>query len=341
MSSVKSVIVTIVVAVGAVVGYAMVTNDIDLSGGPPAERTVAITVPVPGPDVVVKADADTSFDPAEQQAAEHAGLRLHQDTRDETPPGVSREALEAGEQRTADLAEKELLKPEHAAGAQNYSCKRRPVVNQSALTSKRVGVALHFTVSDPGSLNAIFGLFNRRSFGASSNYGFELVNLKCEQWVSEGRKAWAQGTANSAYVSIEIVSKDRSRSSWLATPALRRGVLASLVRDIAKRVGAPLRLVDPRGCVFLPGITDHDRLECGNSHWDVGRSFPWNEFMRQVKQGSSPNPLTARQQRACDRLNFHRGRAHQLGKWFPARRARAEELKQQIPRGRCPSPHRS
>jgi N-acetyl-anhydromuramyl-L-alanine amidase AmpD len=214
------------------------------------------------------------------------------------------------------------------------------VVNQSALSGRRAGVALHFTVSDPGSLNAIFGLFNRRSFGASSNYGFELFNLRCEQWVPEGRKAWAQGNANSAYVSIEIISKDRSRASWLSSAAFKRGTLAALVRDIAKRQGTPLRRVNPSGCVWTPGIVDHDSLECGNTHWDVGTKFPWDVFMKQVRRGTTPSPLTATQKKACDKLNFHRSKAHAAGRWTPERAARAEALKKQVPTGRCPNRYR-
>jgi N-acetyl-anhydromuramyl-L-alanine amidase AmpD len=265
---------------------------------------------------------------------------LHEDTRDETPPGVRAATLQQGRIRTARLAEQQLARPERPAGAQAYSCQRAPVVNQSALSSRRVGVILHFTVSQPGSLDAIRGLFNRPSFGASSNYGFELFNLRCQQWVPEHRKAWAQGAANSAYVSIEIITNDRSRASWLATPALRRGVLAALVRDIARRHGAPLQLVDPVGCVFPPGITDHDRLECGNTHWDVGRNFPWDIFMRQVRAGTTSQRVrlrTPEQRRRCDVVNFHRRRAHAIGRWYPSRRARAEQLKQQLPPGSCPS----
>lgn len=302
-----------------------------------SDPKVQITVPLPGPNKVIQADKDNQLEPGEQKEAADAGIDLHEDTRDETPPGVSPAQLEAGKKATAEQAKKELVTPEKPGGAQNYSCRKHPVVNQSALTQRRVGVALHFTVSDPGSLTAIHDLFNRPSFGASSNYGFELYNLKCEQWVPESRKAWAQMAANSAYVSIEIISKDRSRSSWLASPAFKNGTLAALVRDIMRRQGSPLRHVNPSGCVWTPGIVDHDALECGNNHWDVGKAFPWDVFMRQVKAGVSPAPLTKAQSRACSLLQFHRRRAHEIGRWFPSRAARANELKKLVPTGRCKS----
>jgi N-acetyl-anhydromuramyl-L-alanine amidase AmpD len=301
---------------------------------------VAIPVAVPGPDKVIEADRDNNLERGEQKEAADAGLDLHEDTRDETPPGVTPAQIEAGQRATDALAKKELVTPERPGGAQNYSCRSRPVVNQSALTQRRVGVALHFTVSDPGSLNAIFGLFNRSSFGASSNYGFEPVSLKCERWVPENRKAWCQLAANSAYVCIEIMTKDRSRASWLALPMFKNGTLAALVRDIARRYGAPLKHVDPKGCVWTPGIVDHDALECGNNHWDVGKNFPWDVFMRQVQRGASPAPLTAAQRKACSLLNFHRSRAHAAGRWTPERAKRAGELKRLVPSGRCLSRYR-
>ena len=307
-----------------------------LSRGSDGDEKVAIPVKVPGPDVTVVADKDQELEPGEQAEARDAGIDLHEDAKDETPPGVSKETLEAGKEATEELVEKEALKPERPGGAQNYRCNIRPVRNQSGLSGQQHGVAMHFTVSNPGSLFAIRGLFDRSSFGASSNYGWDWAAPRgeyCHVWVRVGRKAWAQGAANSAYVSIEVHTKDRARASWIAN--LKDGRLASLVRDLAKQTGAPLRLVDPAGCVFPPGITDHERLECGNTHWDVGKNFPWTYFMDQVRSGTSPNPLTKPQQKACDQMNFHRAKAHLLGAWTAARSKRANELKTRVPKGRC------
>jgi hypothetical protein len=297
---------------------------------------VLIPVALPGPDVTVVADPDQVLDPEEQREARDGGLDLHEDQRDETPPGVPPEVLKAGDRKTDELVRKERLRLERPGGAQNYQCQNRPVRNQSGLSGRQHGVAMHFTVSNPGSLFAIRGLFDRASFGASSNYGWDWGSPRgnyCHVWVPVGRKAWAQGRANSAYVSIEVHTKDRPRASWVAN--LKDGRLASLVRDLAKRTGAPLKLVDPRGCVFPPGITDHDRLECGNTHWDVGKNFPWDYFMRQVRSGVSPSRLTKRQAVACDLLNFHRSKARAAGRYSPGRLRRARELKRRIPSGRC------
>lgn len=327
---------------------------VDVKGVPAAQDPVVDRDQEQQPDEVIEAHDSRpgetpplGADPTPNGPEPAPSVDLHEDTRDETPPGVTPEQLKEGAKKTEALQEKEALEPEEPAGAQAYRCVRRPVVNQSALSGpyaargRQHGVALHFTVSDPGSLFAIRDLFNRPSFGASSNYGWDWAAPRgdyCHVWVDVGRKAWAQGAANSAYVSIEIHTRDRSRASWIAN--LRDGRLAALVRDLAKQTGAPLRLVDPQGCVFPPGLTDHDRLECGNTHWDVGKNFPWDYFLAQVRQGSTPNPLTAEQKRACDTLNFHRRRAHRIGRWFPSRRQRAEQLKRQIPTGRCKSKYR-
>jgi hypothetical protein len=278
--------------------------------------TRAVPAPAGSTPVVVDADNELQADEAAEAkgpaaAGGERGADFHEDTRDETPPDVTPTQLEQGREKTGELADKQLLPPE-SGGAQAAGCARRPVVNQSGLNGRRVGTALHFTVSDPGSLNAIRGLFDRPSFGASSNYGFELFTLACQQWVPETRKAWAQGAANSAYVSIEIVTRDRSRASWLATPAFKTGRLAALVRDITLRAGAPLKLVDPVGCVFAPGITDHERLECGNSHWDVGRNFPWDVFMRQVRAGVA-NRATSVDRLTCRKLTWWRQNGRPYG----------------------------
>jgi N-acetyl-anhydromuramyl-L-alanine amidase AmpD len=252
-------------------------------------KTVLPSAPATGAPVV--ADADNQLEPDEQAEARRSApdlkgnIDLHEDTRDETPPGVSAAEIKAGQEATAALAKDEgVHAPEPVGGAQSYSCPNSIVRNQSALSGPRVGTALHFTVSSPGSGPAVIRLFDTPSFGASSNKLIELTG-KCWTLVPNDRKAWAQLTANSAYYSIEIVTNDLSRAQWLAAPIIKNGTLAAIVRDLNRSIGAPLRLVDPVGCVFTPGITDHNRLECGNTHWDVGNNFPWDVFIKQVQAG--------------------------------------------------------
>lgn len=296
--------------------------------------------PHPAP---VVADRDHQFERDEQAEAakSSADLRgnpdVHEDAVDETPPGVPKRALDAGKHFEAEQAKTQLSSPAPPSGAQNYTCRSHPVRNQSGLNGRRVGVALHFTVG--GTIESVWQLFNTPSFGASSNKGISLTG-RCETWVPDSRKAWAQLAANSAYVSIEITTNDLSRTQWLAAPLINKGILASLVRDELRSIGAPPRLVNPVGCNWLAGVTDHNRLECGNSHWDVGEHFPWDVFMRQVQDGSALTPLTVPQKHACDVLNFHRRRAHAVGRWYPSRVKRALAWKSQIPSGRCLSKYR-
>jgi N-acetyl-anhydromuramyl-L-alanine amidase AmpD len=262
------------------------------SKAPPSEVVPILVKPESKKPVVVLADKDQQLSSSQQhedsttapsQLPNAAALDVHEDMRDETPPGVAPATIRRGIENTVSAEKHVLVAPQNPAGAQSYDCRKHYVVNQSALTHRVIGVAMHFTVSGPGSLDAIRTLFNRPSFGASSTFGFELFNHRCEQWVPLDRKAWAQLTANSFYWSIEIISNDRSRASWLSTPAFKDGSLAALVADLLKRAGAPPRLVDPVGCLFLAGVTDHSRLECGNTHWDVGKNFPWDVFMHQVR----------------------------------------------------------
>jgi N-acetyl-anhydromuramyl-L-alanine amidase AmpD len=282
--------VPILVTLLALVGVGLEVSDNNGDNLPDHVRIFKTILPASaGLGAPVVADADNQLETDEQAEAAKSpadlkgNIDLHEDTRDETPPGVSAAEIKAGQEATNELATAEgIHAPRPVGGAQIYSCPNNLVRNHSALTAKRVGTMLHFTVSAPGSGPAVIRLFDTSSFGASSNKLIEL-NGKCWTLVPDSQKAWAQLTANSAYFSIEIVTNDLTRQQWLDAPIIKNGILAALVRDLQKSIGSPLRLVDPVGCVFDPGITDHDRVECGNTHWDVGKNFPWDVFIKQVQ----------------------------------------------------------
>lgn len=261
--------------------------------------------PRPAPEPVPRIEAPDRDNQQEAHPERDRGALVHEDARDEKPPGLTEAEKDRGELATKQAAREDLKPPAEVGGAQGYSCPSAPVRNFSSRNGARpTEVVLHFTVSPPGTLDAIRRLFNTPSFGASSHYGFELFNGRCQQWVGESKKAWTNGAANPRTVTIEVISNDRTRAQWLSTPALKNGSLAALVRDIAKRYGIPLKLVDPAGCNFVPGITDHARLECGNTHFDMGRGFPWDVFMRQVQAGVPSAP--AKVETWCRRLNWFR-----------------------------------
>jgi hypothetical protein len=319
----------LLIAVLAALGGGSVALVIDSDGDGTYDRTVSIAKPqrldLPSlPPVVV--DANQQVSRAEQAAEDHRGdLGVHEDARDETPPGVTADERDHLLDEQRDVAKG--LDPQPVGGAQSVTCRRHPVVNQSALSAPRVGVALHITVSPEGTRNAIWGLFNTPAFAASSNYVFELRGSDpCWQLVPENRKAWTQGTFNSAYVSIEIVSNLKTRAEWLASPNFANGQLAALVRDISKRVGNPLKLVDPEGCTPLAGITDHLRLECGNDHVDVGTGFPWDVFIKQVRLGVHVSPLTKAEQRIRHRACHPAGTGHTAHYWRHRARSQVRRL---------------
>lgn len=341
----KAKLLAALLAVAAAVTVTITVFDDDEDGKP--DR---VTVTIQGKTATVPIDADqqrdatdlkAESDPALKpgQAEGGADIAIHEDTRDEIVPGVDAQDVEQAQEPA-----KGLKRPQQLGGAQNYSCPNAYVRNQSGLNGRRSGAALHFTVSVPGSLLAIRGLFDRLSFGASSNNGIELTG-RCQTWVPWNRKAWAQGAFNSAYISTEIITFDRTRAQWLAAPIIKRGILASLVADQLKYSGSRPRLVNPVGCTPLAGYTDHERLECGNTHWDVGKRFPWDVFGQQVQRAyyggnpvkPAPRPIAARWHSRCKRLNATRAKIKAGEHVSTAERLKARELRAVLVKGgyRC------
>lgn len=262
-------------------------------------QVVQQQVPIPAG---VQPDADQQKEPDEQVVSgarpveqgsplaspnlANAGIEIEEDMVDETPPGISQEeALEAHVTPPNPLPEGQEYKPLPQGGANEFTCRQNYVRNYSPRsTGVRVSMfVLHITVSSPGSLRAIWNLFNTPAFGASSTYLLEL-NKQCEQIVPWASKPWTQGAFNSSSESVEIVTNLLTRNEWLASPIIRDAMLAKLVVSRLKARGLPARLVDPVGCTPQAGYTDHERLECGNNHVDVGTGFPWDKFKVQVTQ---------------------------------------------------------
>ena len=228
--------------------------------------------------------------------------------KDERPDEVPRAELERGLDATDRMGER--LEPQPVGGAQNYSC-RQDFSGRvwSSYSRKPTELVLHYTVSPNrpgwGDVLGIHSYFKRTRVASSDR----IVDFEahCLQMVPIREcKAWTQGGANGATcASYEIIATGReSRAAWLASPLIKRGILASIVRDDARRCGIPLRRVDPRGCVFPPGVTDHNALECGNDHTDVAPAFPWDVFMRQLR-GPAALSCTEKVQHALNRHPHH------------------------------------
>lgn len=276
---VKKVVGIISAVLTLLVGGIVVTIDDGDPSTPP--RHIEIKVPGSGP---VQVDRGAQQEPDEQrEAATGETPDVHEDARDETPAGVTAQDVETiTEGHTAGLGE-----PRPTGGAENLSCRQNLVRNRSSRGGARTKiVVLHYTVSKPGTLDVIWRLFNTPSFAASSHIGLEGSG-RCEQWVPYSWKAWTQGSFNPVSESVEIIATgSEPRSWWLAQPIFAKGLLASWVRDRLRANGLPLRRVDPVGCaVQSAGWTDHNALECGNSHHDVLPNFPYDVLQRQIVAG--------------------------------------------------------
>lgn len=145
---------------------------------------------------------------------------------------------------------------------------------------------LHYTVSQNrpgwGDVEAIENFFSTVRQG-SSHF---IVDFEghCLKIVRGTDKAWTQGNANPWALSVEIIATgSESNAQWRASPLIKDKILARLVRSVMDAHGLPVRRVDPVGCVFPAGWTDHFALECGNFHTDVRPHFPFRVFGRQLR----------------------------------------------------------
>lgn len=280
---------------GVVIGMSLILLTTE-----PEATVPEVTIPV-GPKVSpeepkLKVDLDNEYGESNQDEAnkplKQEDPTVHEDLRDETPPGVD----QADVDKIEKAKPKGLGKPLPVGGAQNYSCTNHFVRNFSdRAPGTKVGLfVLHYTVSRPGSLNAIRGLFDRPSFGASSHLGLEPTG-RCEQWVAWNKKAWTQGAFNSVSDSVEIMAMGtESRSWWLAQPIIKNGILSAIVTDRLHARGIPPRHVNPVGCgVQQAGWTDHEALECGNTHHDVQPNFPYDVLQAQIVKRYNAGQSTA------------------------------------------------
>lgn len=238
--------------------------------------------------------------------------------RDDTPPEVQPNTLNEGIGKTDDLGQK--LRPRPIGGAQNYECRTDLSGHVwSSYSIRPTEGVFHYTVSPNvtgwGDVNGIVGYFKRTRIASADR----VVDFEghCTQMtpITTG-KAWTQGAANNATCwAYEIIATGReTRAQWISSPLISRGVLASMARDDSARCGIPLRRVNPAGCVFPPGITDHNALECGNSHTDVAPNFPWDVVMRQIT-GPAPAPISSTARAQCRQLNQLRKDAKKAGGW--------------------------
>lgn len=303
------------------------------------DKPPPVIVKVDGPDADSDTDRVLTVPQADLTEARSGAPDIG--TKDETPPGAPVGDLDAAKRAADEVRRTKLPLPVAGATAGFAGCRSTFVANQSSRRGVRPTMqTAHYTVSPnrPGwsDVNAIIGLFDRPSSQASSHFVIDSEG-HCAYIVPIEAKAWTQAAGNPFSVSYEIVATGKE-AKYLAPAGMAK--LTAVTREVARRTGIPLRRGRVAGCApTRTGIVEHrDWGLCGGGHVDIS-PFPINSIVAQITSGAKP--LTASQRKACDLLNFHRKRAHEIGRWYPSRAARAKMLEKQIPAGRCPNRYRS
>lgn len=271
------VIAALAALIAAISATVIVTSDDDGSG----HKTRTITVVVGSKQASGDLQAPRP-DPGTASGEVPAASEL----RDESPPGVTQDQLDTGDENQTKL-EKLVGEPQPTGGSQNYSCRKdfSGHVYSSRNGARVTEFILHYTVSPNvtgwGDVYGVQDYFKRTRVG-SATYILDFEG-HCLQMTPTSEKPWTTGNANPISETVEIIATGReTRAQWLASPIFKKGVLAELVRDRLRARGLPLRFVDPAGCSYPPGYTDHDHVECGNSHTDVSPAFPFDVFQKQL-----------------------------------------------------------
>lgn len=232
----------------------------------------------------------------------------HEDARNETPPGVPADELEAGREQQDRLAANDQLPAvtPDAAPSQR-GCTTALVRNYSTRRGVKPRLwVIHYTVSPNrpgiGDVNAVVNLFNTPSFAASSNYVIDREG-NCKYIVRESDKAWTQAAANPFAISVEIINSGRE-GSLISGAGLRK--LGQVISDSAKRWDIPLRVGAVNGCsVARSGIVTHEMLgTCGGGHVDVS-PYPLAPVIAAAK-AARDGGITAADRATCRKLQWWR-----------------------------------
>lgn len=270
-----------VVALAAIV-VALTTGGEDKDQGP-----AVVNVPVDGLDAG-KADDRTITVP--KAVIAQAAPRL-EDNLKSAPPGTPQATLDRAADAEKRIAATQAPLPTAGATAGFKGCRTSFVNNQSSRHGVRPQLQVaHFTVSPnrPGwsDVNAIVALFNRSSSQASSHFIIDAEG-HCAYIVPIEAKSWTQAAGNPFSVSYEIVATGRE-ATYL--PAAGMAKLKSVVREVARRTGVPLRRGSVSGCApSRKGIVQHkDFGVCGGGHVDI-TPFSIGRVVAQLVSGATCN----------------------------------------------------
>lgn len=254
-----------------------------LTGLAGAAVTIAIVLilALSGKDTNVEIIYGVPLDPQGQQSldqVEKTDAGQHEDLRAEEPPAsVDTEQLARDVDNSQEAAKQTTTGPDTLPGdltnatKSQDGCATRIVRNRSSRNGARPALwVMHYTVSPNragwGDVNAIVAYFNNPAAQASSNYVIDNEG-HCKLIVPESQKAWTQAYFNPWSTSAEVINSGHE-PTYAKKAGLRK--IGRVVSDSAKRLGIKLRRAITRGCTIVrAGITDHDRLGCGNFHTDI------------------------------------------------------------------------
>ncbi|MCH6197434.1 N-acetylmuramoyl-L-alanine amidase [Corynebacterium mastitidis] len=154
------------------------------------------------------------------------------------------------------------------------------------------GVCIHTTENDPGTPASAVADYQIRSQSGSYHMLVDSTGTRLREntddWVT-----WSSGNqGNNLLLHISFVFRARySRAEWLAQEKMLRAG-AAVVAHWCSRYGWPITQV---GVGALPGITTHSdtRVWGGTDHTDPGPNFPWDVFLRYVREAQGPKHVAA------------------------------------------------
>jgi hypothetical protein len=293
---------------------------------PDKPTAVTVTVTVDGLDAGKAPDRTVEVPAA---VIKQAAPKVHDQLADETPAGVPARELDAAAIAEQKIADTQDPLPTGGATQGFAGCRTSFVANQSSRRGVRPQVqVLHYTVSPnrPGwsDVDAIVALFDRPSFQASSNFVIDSEG-HCAYIVPIEAKAWTQAAGNPFSVSYEIVATGRE-ARYLEPAGMAK--LKSVVAEVHRRTGIPLRRGSVSGCVpTRTGIIDHTSWgTCGGGHSDIG-PFDVGAVVKQIVAGTG---VTAVDRVTCRKLNWWRanGRPGGQASRNAVRRRRALDARQ-------------
>lgn len=277
----------------------------------PTKPSRTVTIRVDGNDVDRKAD-DLLVVPKDAAAQAARADELDGGLRDETPKGVTDEAIDAGQEQQDRLVQNDQLPPVSPDAAPSQrGCSSRFVVNHSS----RRGVAprlwvIHWTAGPnrPG-IEDLLGYTAQANNPASQTSWHYLIDrdANCFYQVRESDKAWTAAGFNSTTINVEIVNRGVPFDPPLLGPAALRK-LGVVISDSAKRWKIPLRRGAVSGCsVTRSGIVDHNTLKaCGGGHPDVF-SYNLDPIIASAKRARGGDVVVRAMDRVmCRKLNWWR-----------------------------------